>query len=112
MSRIRRKLITIILTVVYVFTLFPALESVADRLESGTCGDDLTWTLDDKGKLTISGSGDMYDWKKLNTVPWADYRDDIVSVEFDGDVTSIGYQAFSMCTNLNSVSIPYGVTSI
>ena len=27
--------------------------------QSGTCGDNLTWTLDDNGVLTISGTGEM-----------------------------------------------------
>ena len=29
---------------------------------SGTCGDNLTWTLDEEGLLTISGQGDMTDY--------------------------------------------------
>ena len=29
---------------------------------SGTCGDDLTWTLTDDGVLTISGTGPMTDY--------------------------------------------------
>lgn len=28
-------------------------------LHSGTCGEDLVWTLDDAGTLTISGTGEM-----------------------------------------------------
>ena len=36
---------------------------------SGTCGDNLTWTLNDAGTLTISGTGAMsvYEWE---TGPW------------------------------------------
>ncbi len=29
---------------------------------SGTCGDNVSWTLDDEGTLTISGTGDMEDY--------------------------------------------------
>ena len=32
-------------------------------LYSGVCGDNLTWVLDDEGTLTISGTGDMYDYR-------------------------------------------------
>ena len=46
---------------------------------SGTCGDNLTWTLDDSGTLTISGTGDMWDWE-TNSEPWYDYNADISSV--------------------------------
>ena len=30
--------------------------------ESGTCGENLTWVLDDEGTLTISGTGEMEDF--------------------------------------------------
>lgn len=32
----------------------------ADTVASGACGTNVTWTLDDQGTLTISGSGNMY----------------------------------------------------
>ena len=34
------------------------------------------------------------------------------TIEFDGDVTNIGYNAFNGCTGLTSVTIPDSVTSI
>ena len=35
----------------------------ADVVERGICGDDLIWTLDSDGLLTVSGTGDMYDYQ-------------------------------------------------
>jgi hypothetical protein len=46
---------------------------------SGTCGNDLTWTLAD-GVLTISGTGNMKANYGYRGAPWYAYRDDIVSV--------------------------------
>ena len=63
---------------------------------SGTCGDNLTWFLDDNGVLTISGTGEMYDY----STTWSDYKTFIKSVVFDGNATSIGDQAFCECSNL------------
>lgn len=38
----------------------------------GTCGKNLTWTLDDNGTLTISGTGDMKDYGWIfGKAPWA-----------------------------------------
>ena len=34
----------------------------ADAVSNGTCGENLTWTLDSTGLLTISGSGEMNDF--------------------------------------------------
>ena len=34
--------------------------SAEDIVDSGTCGENLTWTLDSEETLTISGTGEMY----------------------------------------------------
>ena len=81
---------------------------------SGTCGkdgDNLTWTLSG-GTLTISGTGDMADWKSYPDIPWYSNRSSIKSVVIEDGVTSIGESAFAYCTNLTSVSLPNSVTSM
>ena len=77
---------------------------------SGTCGDNLTWDLTD-GVLTISGTGDMYNFS-YNGSPWDSYRSLITEVSIGNGVTSIGYSAFFGCTGLTSVNIGNSVTSI
>ncbi len=80
-------------------------------IDSGSCGDDLTYTLDQKGKLTISGTG------KINRSAFMgmgvfNYSDEIRSVVISRGVTEIGDDAFEECTNLTSVTIPDSVTII
>ena len=80
---------------------------------SGTCGDNLTWKLDDEGTLTISGKGAMTEWVHSHSAPWATYRNTINKVVIQPGVTCIGKNAFSSgCKNLTSITIPEGVTSI
>ncbi|MGN1047013.1 MAG: leucine-rich repeat domain-containing protein, partial [Eubacteriales bacterium] len=79
---------------------------------SGTCGSNLTWTLDSAGKLTISGSGDMYNYTSSSRAPWYDYRSSITNVIIQDGVMSIGNYAFEYCSSLTSVNIPDSVTSI
>ena len=74
---------------------------------SGTCGENLTWTLDSDGKLTISGTGEMTD---SPSSPWGIYI--VKSVEIEEGVTSIGDNAFFFCRELTSVSIPNSVIVI
>ena len=89
----------------------PAGDEPQEIVASGECGDNLTWTLDDQGTLTISGTGKMkdYDWGKA---PWFDSRDSIQRVEIGSGVTSIGSYAFQDCSSLTGITIPESVTSI
>ena len=79
---------------------------------SGTCGDNLTWKLDDEGTLTISGKGAMTEWVNSDSAPWKTYSNTINKVVIQPGVTCIGRNAFSECKNLMSITIPEGVTSI
>ena len=85
--------------------------SAANTATSGKCGKNVSWSLDGKGVLTISGSGKMTDYYSEGDSPFYD-RKDIKSVVIKSDVTSIGFNAFHYCENLTSITIPGSVTSI
>ena len=77
---------------------------------SGTCGENLTWTLDSDGLLTVSGTGTM-DYGDSSKI-WTDKRDKVKTAVLKPGVTSIGFAAFNACTNLTNITIPESVTSI
>lgn len=80
---------------------------------SGTCGDNLTWTLDtDTCVLEINGTGDMHDWPSNSSAPWGSYSAYVRTVKIDNGVTSVGDSAFVMCISLTDITIPDSVTSI
>ena len=81
-------------------------------VESGECGDNLTWALDGEGTLIIGGTGNMEDYYGAVSSPWYDYRSSIKNAVVENGVTSIGASAFYDCYNLISVKIPNGVTSV
>lgn len=86
-------------------------ENVTTQVAKGACGKKVTWTLDDEGTLTISGTGPMYDWDGSEYVaPWSFYY--VSSVKIENGVTTIGAYAFYSCLSLNSVTIPSSVTTI
>ena len=76
---------------------------------SGTCGaegENLTWTLDYNGTLTISGTGDMVaDFSSPDYAPWYDYRSLIRTVDIKEGVTTIGNLAFYGCDNLTDIVV-------
>ncbi len=80
---------------------------------SGNCGDNLTWTLDTEGVLTISGSGDMYNYPlDGEDYPWDSIKTSIKSIVIEKGITNIENGAFDECTNLVNVIIPEGITYI
>ena len=101
-----------------IFTFFFALLSVCTfstyaAIIDGTCGSNLTWTLNTKDStLTISGTGEMTDYDFLSSAPWKDYTIYIKYVTLPDGLTSIGYKAFYYCDALTSITIPNSVTSI
>ena len=94
-----------------------------------------TWTLDNDGILTFSGTGSMGDWK-TTTPPWCKsglptvqsaviengvtsignntFRNcaELRSIPIPSSVTKLGNSAFKSCSSLTSVTLPYGVTVI
>ncbi len=85
----------------------------AETVDSGTCGDNITWTLDDEGTLTISGTGDMYDYStRPEESPWQSWRYKIKQINIEEGVTSICSWAFAACNNLSSVTIGKSVKNI
>ena len=89
------------------------LPMIAHADKSGTCGENLTWTLmESTGTLTIEGSGAMEDFSSPSSVPWYGDETKISNVVIGGGVTKIGKLAFSGCSGLTSITIPNSVTSI
>ena len=87
-------------------------EEPANIIGSGTCGASTTWTITDKGVLTISGTGPIDDYDIFTPRPWTKYQSSITMVVIKKGVTSIGLYAFNDCTNLTTVTIPNSVTII
>ena len=94
-------------------TILMLLSFVAKADDSGTCGENLTWTYTEATKtLTVSGTGDMTNYSWINYAPWYSYGENIVKVIIDKGVRSIGDCVFYGCTGLTSIEIPNSVISI
>ena len=112
---IMKKILSVLLAFCMVIALTP-LSARADN--SGSCGKNAYWTLDDEGTLTISGTGatdSCYSFvynQAVNVAPWIDYMDDIRRVVIEEGITELGEWSFMPAHNLESVQLPESLTII
>lgn len=96
----------------------PSITASAAEIAHGECGDNLFWSLDDKGILTFSGTGTATpDYTSLPDAsgsltlpPWYEYRSSIKELAFNNDnPIYIGNYAFYNCA-ITSLELPSSVT--
>ncbi len=129
-----KKLLSLLAAVTVAVTAFTGAMSVSAVEADGKIGDNLTWTLDSDGKLTISGEGEMAspevidvtqvngfsstgkaglekaletqlkDYTEIYT--YKEHMEEIKEVVIGEGVTSIGFAAFYKMPNLETVVLP------
>ena len=91
----------------------------AATTDSGKVSDTINWSYND-GTLTISGSGEMPNYKTVNyyyegivsDAPWGDYLNNIKTVIISGSVLNIGDCCFSDCPSLSNVTLGSSIEKI
>ncbi|MBQ6844417.1 MAG: leucine-rich repeat protein [Agathobacter sp.] len=104
--------------VVFLLLLVFNIDTAYASEKSGQCGDEVYWTLNEKGVMTISGKGKMWDFRNdadyfdYHECPWADLKEDIKKVVFKSGVTYVGADAFNGCRNITKVTFTDTITTI
>lgn len=109
----KKKLLSCIMSMVLVIAMLlgvVGLNVVKAEIGSGPLVEDdedckITWVVDDDGTLTISGEGEMEDYKRYPEEPWWRLAGEIKKVVVEDGITHIGTKAFMYFDNLNSVVI-------
>ena len=110
----------VILFVLCVLLSAMALSVSAESAADGICGEygeNVEWSLDSKGVLTLSGTGPMQDFGEYISGSYAVYARpwdgrSITKVVVEEGVTNIGIHAFSFCDGLEAVEIASGVETV
>ena len=112
----KKRIISLLLALVLAVTLLPVQAWGATVVDSGYCGGEgdgknLTWTLDSDGVLTISGDGEMKDYRAKSS-PWYSRRTSITKLVVQNGVSTIGEYAFYYCEKIKNASFPNSLTQI
>lgn len=115
----KKRFVSLLLAISMILSLMPVSavtafaedesSGAAKIIANGNCGADeggenLKWTLDNNGVLTISGIGAMKNYDYYNSPGWYQHTNEITSVVFNDGITRIGDLAFDGCTNIKKVS--------
>lgn len=76
-------------------------EDVSGEGDGAACGEAMSWFVEGT-TLTISGSGEMYDFED-GKAPWQDYKDSLTKVIFEGGILQIGTNSFRDFDRLKAV---------
>ena len=104
-------LILAILSLVFMIILPISADEHIKNEGSDASGNNITYTLNTDGVLTISGKGEMADYY-LTDSPWNSQKSKVKSVVIEGEFTNIGSGAFSHAENLTNVRILCDIKSI
>ncbi len=138
-----RRILSMLLSVALMFSIMPSGYMKADAAAEtggGTCGaegneENVKWSYDGEGTLTISGMGEMADFEQDES-PWYKFRTKTTKIIIEDGITSIGrysfcnfglvdkiiypkdslkhigYRAFAYNGALRNITIPESVTMI
>lgn len=94
-----------------IFMPIDSKEPEADVVDSGSCGEKMTWKLTSEGILTIDGEGRMENYNSeteegTKTPPWTPYAERIKKAVLCEGIESVGDRAFENCTFLTEIEMP------
>lgn len=98
------------MVIIVLLALVPLAAGQTETVESGSCGTNVSWVLDDQGVLTISGTG------PITSIPWIDnatLKAMVKEAVVEDGVTSLYYgNTFAGCANLTKVTLADSVTDV
>ena len=114
MKRTNRILAVLLTLLMLCSAVLPAFASDTQVIDSGTCGETMTWQLNSDGVLSIDGTGNMESYGEAYdengfaypATPWSTYRDRIKRVEI-GPEAAIDSNAFVGCYAISAFSVDY-----
>ena len=81
-------------------------------VDVGDCGENITWRYENStATLTLSGTGDMYDYYALSSIPWRQFLSKIKTVKIADGISSVSMYAFYNATALRTLTLPLSLAA-
>ena len=109
-----KSLMIAIMVAVMVFgivNLSISAEAEETNIAAGTVGEGISWVIGADGVLTISGSGEAFDFSWYSP-PWIEYADQITSVKIEEGITQIPDTLLCSLNYATKIYIPSTVSYI
>lgn len=81
-------------------------------IDSGKCGNDITYTLTKAGILTLTGTGSTYNYHSQKFPEWDEYKYDIKEVIVEEGIVELGSMIFRNYSSIEKVYLPDSLTTI
>ena len=104
-----RRILSLVLVLCLCFSLTAMVSAEETEAHNHESENNLVWHLSEDGALTIGGTGRFCTLNSAEEQPWAEVREQIVSVHFDPDAPVIAKDIaywFAGCTNLVYAEVP------
>lgn len=114
MKNIFKLLLIAIFSFVIIFSISGlgiTAKAAEEDIASGTVGDGISWVIGADGTLTISGSGEAFDFSWYSP-PWIEYADQITSVKIEEGITKIPDSLLCSLDYTSKIYIPSTVSYI
>ena len=90
-----KKIMAVCLSLILCFSVIPV--SILRLKHQGFFSSGVSWEYDSGSQtLSISGNGDINDFKDLVSIPWKSYSKEIKNINISEGVTGIGDYAFKL----------------
>ena len=106
-------------TTLFICNIASTMPLSAAIASGNDCGDNCNWEISDTGTLSITGTGSIKDFTRINcetdcttSAPWRQYASTVTALVINEGIERIGYDAFEDMDYIQNIQLPNTLTSI
>lgn len=107
----KKRIFSLILVFAMLVSIIPCTHAatIVDSGDFGKYGDNVKWTFDSSGTLTLSGNGETRDFY---SIPWNSHCPEIKKIVVEEGITHLAISTFNCCANAQEIIVPDSLTDL